>query len=239
MRTTNRLTLYQGVAEISNGRHDSSPKVKPKHLDRPLVAGCSIGHKSRPLHVSRLDMGQTKKSKYMLNIFFPKMVSVILGSSYHADACSTFYFSDKFRFTLRYILRWGDVMVDSRDWLYGRDVRKWRCVVHIYIQSMVPRGVPIVSLPDQVVLLCVGVSFWSCCPSDHMQTITCPIKPVRIPMLASVSLFALFSRQQRFCPALASTSASWHDLLDFFDLGQPTVFDSALSTVCFIVFKTL
>ena len=26
------------------------------HLDRPLVAGCSIGHKPRPLYVNRLDM---------------------------------------------------------------------------------------------------------------------------------------------------------------------------------------
>ena len=36
--------------------------MKPKHLDRPLVAGCSIGHKSRPLDVSRWDISQTDKT---------------------------------------------------------------------------------------------------------------------------------------------------------------------------------
>lgn len=39
--------------------NDRSPKVKPKHLKCPLVAGCIMSHK--PLHDSRLDMGQTKK----------------------------------------------------------------------------------------------------------------------------------------------------------------------------------
>ena len=29
-----------------DGRHDSSPKLKPNHLDHPLVAGCSVGRKS-------------------------------------------------------------------------------------------------------------------------------------------------------------------------------------------------
>ena len=73
--------------------------MKPKLLDRPLVAGCSIGHKARPLHVSGWDMGQTKKSKYMSNTYLIlKMVSVILGSSYHADGCSHVHFSDKFGF---------------------------------------------------------------------------------------------------------------------------------------------
>ena len=42
---------------------DSAPKGKPKLLDYPLVAGCSIGHKPRPLCVSVWDMGQTKKYK--------------------------------------------------------------------------------------------------------------------------------------------------------------------------------
>ena len=32
-------TLYK------DGRHDRSPKVRPKHLD--LVVGCSIGHKKK------------------------------------------------------------------------------------------------------------------------------------------------------------------------------------------------
>ncbi len=43
-------------------------------------------------------MGQTKKSKYTSNKFFPKMVSVILSSSYRADVCSSVNFSDKFGF---------------------------------------------------------------------------------------------------------------------------------------------
>ena len=42
-------------------------------------------------------MSQTKNSKYSSdNFFFPKMVSVILGSSYHTDVCSSVKFSDKF-----------------------------------------------------------------------------------------------------------------------------------------------
>ena len=50
-------------------QHDSSPQVKPNPLNRPLVAGCSIGHKPHLLHDSRWDMAQTK---YMLNnVFFP------------------------------------------------------------------------------------------------------------------------------------------------------------------------
>lgn len=35
-----------------DGRHDISPKVKPKHPDRPLMAGCSICHKARPPSIS-------------------------------------------------------------------------------------------------------------------------------------------------------------------------------------------
>lgn len=58
---------------------DGSPKVKPKYLNRPLVAGCCTGHK--PLHVSGWDMTQTKKSKYKSDTFLPKMMSVILGNS--------------------------------------------------------------------------------------------------------------------------------------------------------------
>lgn len=37
------------------GRRDSSTKGKQKDVDRPLVAGGSISHKSRPVHVSRRD----------------------------------------------------------------------------------------------------------------------------------------------------------------------------------------
>ena len=32
-----------------DGRYDDSPEVKPNRLDRHLVAGCSIGHKSSML----------------------------------------------------------------------------------------------------------------------------------------------------------------------------------------------
>ena len=35
-----------------DGRHECSPKVKPKRLDHHLVAGCSIGPESCLLHVS-------------------------------------------------------------------------------------------------------------------------------------------------------------------------------------------
>ena len=72
--------------------------MKPKLLDRSLVAGCCTGHKSLLLHVRGWDMDQTKSSKYSSNIFFPKMVSDILGSSYHADVFSSVNFSDKFGF---------------------------------------------------------------------------------------------------------------------------------------------
>ena len=39
------------------------PKVKPIHLAHPLVAGCSIGHKPRPLDVSRQNMDQILEVK--------------------------------------------------------------------------------------------------------------------------------------------------------------------------------
>ena len=45
-------------------------KVKPKHLDCPLVADCSMGHRTHLLHVRWLDIDQYKKSKYMSNYSF-------------------------------------------------------------------------------------------------------------------------------------------------------------------------
>ena len=60
---------------------DCSQKVKPKHLNRHLVAGCSIGCKSCLLNVNGWDMDQSKKSYYLSN----KYVCVILGSCYHTD----------------------------------------------------------------------------------------------------------------------------------------------------------
>ncbi len=62
---------------------------KYAQLDRPLVAGCSIGHKSRPLHVSRWDMGQTKKSKYTSNIYFPQRWFL----SFYFDTATVTYFA--------------------------------------------------------------------------------------------------------------------------------------------------
>lgn len=35
---------------------DDSPKIHPKPLDGHLVAGCSVAHKSRPLHVNRFSL---------------------------------------------------------------------------------------------------------------------------------------------------------------------------------------
>lgn len=37
-----------------------SPKMKLKHLDYMLVDGCSIDHKTLPLHVGRGDMSRVK-----------------------------------------------------------------------------------------------------------------------------------------------------------------------------------
>ena len=39
-------------------------KIKPKHLDHPLVAGCSTAHEPCPFHISKWDKGQSKNSKY-------------------------------------------------------------------------------------------------------------------------------------------------------------------------------
>ncbi len=40
-------------------------------FDRPLVAGCSTGHKPRPLHVNEWDLSQ-KKKKLHFQYNFPK-----------------------------------------------------------------------------------------------------------------------------------------------------------------------
>ncbi len=54
-----------------------SGKVKLRLFDRPLVAGCSIGHKPRPLHVNEWDLSQNKKINYTSNTIFQNMVLVI------------------------------------------------------------------------------------------------------------------------------------------------------------------
>lgn len=41
-------------------------------------------------------MCQFKNLKYTLNTYFAKMVSVILGGSYHTDVDSSIHFSDQF-----------------------------------------------------------------------------------------------------------------------------------------------
>lgn len=89
--------------------HNSSPNVMPKQFDRPLVVGCSINHKSWPLHVSRCYMSQTK------NEFSPKMISVSF------DICPIAIFSDKFDFKqlFEYIKRGCDL------WL-AATVSHWR-----------------------------------------------------------------------------------------------------------------
>ncbi len=57
---TDRLMMSGSLTVYKDGQHDSSP----------LMAGHRIGHKSRPLHVSRWDMGQTKKLKRTRQISF-------------------------------------------------------------------------------------------------------------------------------------------------------------------------
>ncbi len=43
----------------------------------PLVAGCSTGHKPRPLHVNEWDFNQYKKINNTSNTIFRNMVLVI------------------------------------------------------------------------------------------------------------------------------------------------------------------
>ena len=52
-----------------DGWHDSSSKVKPNNLYRPLVAGCSMFHELCLFHVSGCEMDQRKMSTYTSNIF--------------------------------------------------------------------------------------------------------------------------------------------------------------------------
>ena len=72
------MDMSTGISYIGwDGPNDCSPKVTPKWLDRPLVAG----HESRLLHVTEWDMNQTKKSKHLFDDFFSNMFSVILVCS--------------------------------------------------------------------------------------------------------------------------------------------------------------
>lgn len=57
------LTVYKA------GWHQSSQKVKPTHLNCPLVAGCSIGHKPCFLHVNGWDQ-VTRKNTGLWSKFY-------------------------------------------------------------------------------------------------------------------------------------------------------------------------
>lgn len=46
-------------------RHETSQKVIPKHLNRPLVVGCGISSKPLPTNDLRIDMGQKWVSIYL------------------------------------------------------------------------------------------------------------------------------------------------------------------------------
>lgn len=62
---------------VKMGDMAAPQKVKPKHLDRPLVADCSIGHKSPGWrHAGGWDVQIASRT------FSPKIISVVLGSSH-------------------------------------------------------------------------------------------------------------------------------------------------------------
>lgn len=71
------------------GYHNSSPKVKPKCLNHPLVTGCST----------------------VINpVFFRMIIFVIIDSSYRVDFCPCAHFYDKFAFNLLFDdIKKGDV----------------------------------------------------------------------------------------------------------------------------------
>lgn len=61
---------------IKDGWHDNSLKVKPNHLDWPLVAGYSIGHKPHPLHVSRQTKKSTRQIKFSKDGFSHEIILI-------------------------------------------------------------------------------------------------------------------------------------------------------------------
>ena len=74
------------LAIFIDGWHDSSLKVKPKRLDRPVVAVCSIVHKPFPLCFSRWELiGLTKH--WIMPFFSAVMVSVTLVCHFHTIVC--------------------------------------------------------------------------------------------------------------------------------------------------------
>lgn len=100
-------SLYPTHRLYKDGQHESSHKVRPEHVDCPLVVGCGIGHKPL-LNYIRWALGQTK-TKYSSSIFFSNMVCVILSSSYHIGICSSVPFSDNFsaNYLFNAIKTWG------------------------------------------------------------------------------------------------------------------------------------
>lgn len=50
------------------------------------MAGCSIGHKPRSLHVNEL-VCQSKQSNYTSNTIFVFRISALFVNSYNADVC--------------------------------------------------------------------------------------------------------------------------------------------------------
>lgn len=64
--------------------------MEPKRLDWPLVVDCSVCHK--PNQMFQVDL-KNQSSRYL-----PKIVSVILGSSYHAVISSSVHSPHHFGF---------------------------------------------------------------------------------------------------------------------------------------------
>ena len=131
--------------------------MKPKSLTRPLVAGCTKGHKPRFLHVCGWDMD--KKSKCTPNVFFSKKVSFTLMfvqvHIFPVRCC--------FKNILELTGDWSSMWISWTNhhtttqspggfyrlcatWKhsYPRNFlasfldsgRKWRHVIHLYLQSM-------------------------------------------------------------------------------------------------------
>ena len=49
----NITTTFASFLDSGGEEHDGSPKVKPKHLDYHLVAGCGIGNIPHPIMVCK------------------------------------------------------------------------------------------------------------------------------------------------------------------------------------------
>ena len=84
-KTNNTFELFTAYKDGQHGtRQLPNSEAKVSQLLTSGWQQYTVGHKSCLLHVNERE---TKKSKYALNTFFPKMVSLILGSSNHTDVC--------------------------------------------------------------------------------------------------------------------------------------------------------